>query len=736
VFVHGSPAPYGTLPSTWKDAGKRTISKVSNAELAEYLIGTEAELKLPKEYWPADNVNWFVQIMDHEPNKKARGGHLFKAVMIRSEPQYISKPGEPQTYDVSLSAWHVRNAIQIQHGKGKTLEQMLAPEQGRVGAFAANCWHTFSSIKHKMTSVSRIARFESAATLEAAMLGMIFTAIACDEYGQQHAGVRPTPRSFYDIKGRPDEKIWMQACDKEIKKLFDMGTFTIIDTCDMPSGSKEIDCCFSSKIKKDADGNILEYRMRCNADGRQQVPGSYGDTFAPTSKFSCIRTICALAAQEGLTLYQFDVKGAFLLAECKEDVFIRLPGKYRLPKGKTLKCKRLLYGLKQSASGWNQMFSKWLTDYGFTNIDGDGVTYVKTTRNDSGNDSKILLSIHVDDGIAASNDEKMYKEFIAAMSKDFDLSDSGELKWFLGCRVEQDKVNGTVRLTQEQYCNDVLKRFQMDDCTPIFTPCETNLHLSASDSPPMDKRDPEVVRNYQQLIGACMYLTTFTRGDCSFAVNQCARFMSNPGPTHIAAAKRILRYLAGTRSLGITYRKNAADASLKSIGIQTVANELSASADADHAGADDRRSVSGWAVMLGGAMVTWASKRQPVTAISSTESEFYSVSQCALDCVYLRRVMDLMGYKQKGPTLIAQDNNACIFLVKGSGMYARAKHIDTRVHRVREFAAGPEPQVKLYKIAGEYQPADIFTKGLPRVAFERHRCTLMGEVPIMYSKSI
>ena len=76
----------------------------------------------------------------------------------------------------------------------------------------------------------------------------------------------------------------MQACDKEIKKLFDMGTFTIINTCDMLSGSKEIDCCFSSKIKKDVDGNILEYRMRCNADGRQQVPGSYGDTFAPTSK--------------------------------------------------------------------------------------------------------------------------------------------------------------------------------------------------------------------------------------------------------------------------------------------------------------------------------------------------------------------------------------------------------------------------------------------------------------------
>ena len=169
------------------------------------------------------------------------------------------------------------------------------------------------------------------------------------------------------------------------------------------------------------------------------------------------------------------------------------------------------------------------------------------------------------------------------------------------------------------------------------------------------------------------------------------------------------------------------DPSLMSVGVETGPNQLSASADADHAGADDRRSFSGWAIMLAGAMIAWSSKRQPVTAISSTESEFYSVSQCALDCVYLRRIMELLGYQQTAPTLIAQDNNACIFLVKGSGMYARAKHIDTRVHRVREFAAGDKPEVKLYKIAGEYQPADIFTKGLPRVAFQRHRRTIMGE---------
>ena len=93
------------------------------------------------------------------------------------------------------------------------------------------------------------------------------------------------------------------------------------------------------------------------------------------------------------------------------------------------------------------MFVKWLLDYGFVNVDNDGVTFVKNVNKDDGTKSKILMSIHVDDGLAASSDEAMYKEFIAAMSKDFDLSDSGKLKWFLGGKVEQDRKKGIVRIT-------------------------------------------------------------------------------------------------------------------------------------------------------------------------------------------------------------------------------------------------------------------------------------------------
>ena len=265
----------------------------------------------------------------------------------------------------------------------------------------------------------------------------------------------------------------------------------------------------------------------------------------------------------------------------------------------------------------------------------------------------------------------------------------------------------------------------MSDANPVNTPMEPNSHLSTDDCPPLDKRDPETVRNYQQCMGACMYLTVFTRLDWCFVVNQLTKFMSNPGSSHIATARRVLRYLAGTRALGITYRRSGQDASVTSVGDTVQSNTLTASADAHHAGAKDRRSVSGWALMLNGAAVTWSSKRQPVTAISSTESEFYSLSKCALDCVYLRRIMDMLGYKQVSPTPIAQDNNACIFLVKGSGMYNRAKHIDTRIYRIRELSESGE--VKLFKVAGENQPVDIFTKSLSRPSFMKHRSSLMGE---------
>ena len=134
---------------------------------------------------------------------------------------------------------------------------------------------------------------------------------------------------------------------------------------------------------------------------------------------------------------------------------MNLPGRY-MPPGKALKCIKLLYGLKQSAFGWHEMISGWLVDHGFENLDSDGVTFKKEKKNKNRTTSKILLTIHVDNAIMETNDNNMYQRFLQELGTEFELSASRKLTWFLGCKVEQYLMKGTVRLTPEKYCNDVL----------------------------------------------------------------------------------------------------------------------------------------------------------------------------------------------------------------------------------------------------------------------------------------
>ena len=190
--------------------------------------------------------------------------------------------------------------------------------------------------------------------------------------------------------------------------------------------------------------------------------------------------------------------------------------------------------------------------------------------------------------------------------------------------------------------------------------------------------------------------------------------MSNPGPSHIAAAKRILRYLKGTSNQGITYSRGT-----------SAPNQLYAYADADHAGdPEGRRSITGYVVMLNRGAVSWDSKRQKVTALSSAEAEYYAASAAGCEISYLRRVLQSMGYTQEQPTPVAEDNVACIHMSKSSAMYNKGKHIDVRVYRLREFVE--EGTMELYYIASNDQVADCLTKSLPSDAVRRHRDVMGG----------
>jgi len=138
--------------------------------------------------------------MDHRENKRAKGNHTFKCVLLESKPRYLGATGGASTYDAELSAWHIRNALEQQHGNHKTLDAMFGDKTR--GLFGLATDRLCSAVRNTAARMpgGKIRRQESSNTIGTAMIGMIWTAMACDEHDQQLAGMRPVPRSYYDIK--------------------------------------------------------------------------------------------------------------------------------------------------------------------------------------------------------------------------------------------------------------------------------------------------------------------------------------------------------------------------------------------------------------------------------------------------------------------------------------------------------------------------------------------------------
>ena len=199
-----------------------------------------------------------------------------------------------------------------------------------------------------------------------------------------------------------------------------------------------------------------------------------------------------------------------------------------------------------------------------------------------------------------------------------------------------------------------------------------------------------------------MYLTA-SRPDLVFAVCMCARHQSKPSKKHLETVKRIFRYLHGTTNMGLWYPK---DTSM----------ELTAYSDADHAGCQDtRRSTSGAAQFLGNKLVSWSSKRQMSTSISSTEAEYIAMSSCCAQILWMKSQLSDYGFNYNKIPMYC-DNKSAIALCCNNVQHSRSKHIDIRHHFIREQVE--KGIVELYFVRTEFQLADIFTKALPRERFE------------------
>ena len=290
-----------------------------------------------------------------------------------------------------------------------------------------------------------------------------------------------------------------------------------------------------------------------------------------------IRVVLAIAAQLKLQVFQLDVKSAFLNGELEEEVYVEQPQGYIIEgqENKVFRLRKALYGLKQAPRAWNSKIDGYLLSNGFLKSPSEPSLYIKTQRPQD----FLILCLYVDDLIYTGTNPKMIEEFKKAMMSEYEMTDLGLMKYFLGIQVKQSP--GQIFLSQEKYAEDLLQKFNMGNCKPMTTPMAVNEKLSKNDG--MEKIDGAI---YRSLVGSLIYLT-HTRPDIVHAVSIVSRFMNEPSKSHFAAAKRILRYIKGTKSYGILYETEQ-DFKLTSF------------TDSNWAGCvDDRKSTSGYVFQLG-----------------------------------------------------------------------------------------------------------------------------------------
>jgi histone deacetylase 1/2 len=382
-------------------------------------------------------------------------------------------------------------------------------------------------------------------------------------------------------------KNWKEAMDVEYNALVKNNTWRLVPP---KRGSNIIDCRWVFKVKLKADGTLDKYKARLVAKGYKQRFGiDYEDTFSPVVKMATIRVILSIAVSRGWSLRQLDVQNAFLHGILEEEVYMRQPPGYIDKSRPDFVCKldKALYGLKQAPRAWYARLSAKLIALGFVPSKADTSLFYFNKHGVT-----VFVLIYVDDIIVASSTPRATSGLLHSLRQEFALKDLGELHYFLGIEVNKDA--GGLKLTQDKYASDLLKKVNMTSCKPVSTPLSTSEKLSVYEG---TRLGPNDATRYRSIVGALQYLT-LTRLDIAFSVNKVCQFLHAPTDIHWAAVKRILRYLKGNTRIGLKIQKSNS-------------MMISGFSDADWAGSvDDRRSTSGFANFLGANLVSWSARKQ------------------------------------------------------------------------------------------------------------------------------
>ena len=551
----------------------------------------------------------------------------------------------------------------------------------------------------------------------------------------------PVPESLNQAQKSELWPHWHRAMQDEYNSLKQMNVFQMVE---LPAGERALSSKWVYTFKHN-DVEITKCKARLVARGYEQREDiDYDLLFSPTVSQSSLKLMLSYAAQHNCYIHQLDVKTAFLHGTLDRPVYLKQPVGCDDFTGRVWLLIRSLYGLKQAPRAWYCKLQAELALLGFIACPDDSALFYKHV--DSGR-SKIFICVHVDDMLIIHQDKELVLQTVEQIKQIFSVTDLGAASNYLKMHIVNTPKG--IMLHQSDYVQSLLNKFwDKSRLTPSqFTsksvlPYDFKFVKFASPYGNKDDHVPCDPTLYRQIVGSLMYLSTSTRPDIAWCVNQLCRYFEQPSLNHYLATQYLFRYLNHTADYGLLFKNTSAPA-------------VTGYCDASHHSCMDTcRSCTGFCFNINGTVVSWNSHMQSVIALSTAESEYMAISNCGREAVWLQRLHQEVfstpytplqismaeitpSYshdttskqvdKVKSAQLIYNDNQSAISMVRDNHSSKLTKHISKVFHWAREKVT--DGTLRYEHIAGTENQSDILTKWLPTVAFEKHRDS-MGVVSL------
>ena len=553
----------------------------------------------------------------------------------------------------------------------------------------------------------------------------------------------PTMQRQIDaLDGTTEGALIREAQMDEVMSMIEEGRVLPVDMRTLSGYTNQIDGKWVVKYKKQLNGLLERVRARWTLRGDRQLPHRDYDPdkiYSPVASKTTHYTLFILAVQFGLHLWSLDISKAFMLGPIdRPNMFMRVPTGFRncvhpdyCPFGEHTTYELLcsLYGLKQAAAVYYETMKALLLAFKFD----DGSTFriskadpCMFVRGSLTNPASpyVAITTHIDDKFIAcrrKEDRAAIERIFTAAQWNFKMQ---TMDCVLGITIDYkrwDPNSGDIaelRLSHTQYIEDAYRKFKSllpQDCVG-----NRNVPIKAETVSMINAQPPQTWatycrqrhKHYRSVLGTLSHVANFTHPEIAFAISFASQFMANPSQDHLRMVLDILLYLHTAKDKNIVFKRQTSPPAGSPIWV---------ACDADLGNSKLKRSRSGYSAYLYGNLVAWHSRLQPSVSLSTAEAEYMALAAAGRFAIWFKMLVGDFGiecsYHQ--PANILSDNKSAMCIAKNPITQKHSKHIDRRLHWLREQVLALNLTVHFVPTADN--PADIHTKALKAPLFRTHR---------------